>query len=406
MGFSHIQISPIQNCYDYGEWHAKYQPLGYQIGNSYGNESDLKELISRVHRHQLKIIVDVVFNHLATVHYDGKPILATHWKSASLQPEAISKYYQAVYQSYSSVFPDCPPPLVPQIFQKWNEGGWIGGGLPQLNTLNPYVRKAHIAYLQHLAHLGVDGFRFDGIEHLGPDSLELYVQTIKNNSPQAYVYGEIVTTDPIKARQFGQILPITDYAFLEQLIQAFSFHGSLSTLLTSESSSPEPVSFSRSHDTWAAQQSNGLHGVYMVFPTEEDAELAAVLTLLSPNRIPMLLATDAKSRVLQNALKLRSHILSQHSPKMDLLNLESTFLQDQSQVLLVGHCDHEAVFIINKSNEEFSLCSEKISEVLRMSGNFTDLETGKNFLIESKKLGNSCHIFIPPRSAKFLLKSI
>lgn len=79
LGFTHIQVSPIQNCRnvigdalmkkknmikDKWIWWLAYQPKSFKIGNKYGTEDDFKKLINFAESHNIKIIVDIVINHL------------------------------------------------------------------------------------------------------------------------------------------------------------------------------------------------------------------------------------------------------------------------------------------------------------------------------------------------------
>ena len=69
-GFTAIQTSPLQPTKEPihdnldNAW-AIYQPIDYVIGNDLGTEEDLKNLADRCHKNGLKLIVDVVFHHLA-----------------------------------------------------------------------------------------------------------------------------------------------------------------------------------------------------------------------------------------------------------------------------------------------------------------------------------------------------
>ncbi len=68
-GFTHIQVSPIQENTSKGDdgWRA-YQPLDYTIdGGKYGNEAVFRDLVSTIHAKGMKVIVDVVFGHVGSL---------------------------------------------------------------------------------------------------------------------------------------------------------------------------------------------------------------------------------------------------------------------------------------------------------------------------------------------------
>ncbi len=66
-GYSIIQISPPQKTLNqYGIWWELYQPLDHRVfENKLGSEEDLRKLIRGAHDRGLKVIADVVLNHMA-----------------------------------------------------------------------------------------------------------------------------------------------------------------------------------------------------------------------------------------------------------------------------------------------------------------------------------------------------
>ena len=76
-GFSSIQVSPTQPIKESineswstvnNQWWIVYQPLGFNVentGKGLGSVDELKALCSEAHSYNIKVIVDVVFNHMA-----------------------------------------------------------------------------------------------------------------------------------------------------------------------------------------------------------------------------------------------------------------------------------------------------------------------------------------------------
>ena len=66
-GYTHIQISPPQKSLNnFGVWWELYQPLDFSVlSNRLGNAQQLRSLIEATHEHGLRLIVDVVLNHMA-----------------------------------------------------------------------------------------------------------------------------------------------------------------------------------------------------------------------------------------------------------------------------------------------------------------------------------------------------
>ena len=70
-GFTSVQTSPAQpnkdgsNVSNSGRWWKFYQPTDFTIGNKLGTKEDLTELCEEADKYGIKIVVDVVANHLA-----------------------------------------------------------------------------------------------------------------------------------------------------------------------------------------------------------------------------------------------------------------------------------------------------------------------------------------------------
>lgn len=63
-GFTSVQTSPAQDDGS-GTWYWLYQPVGFYVGsNGIGTKSELQSLCTEAEKYGIKVIVDVVANHL------------------------------------------------------------------------------------------------------------------------------------------------------------------------------------------------------------------------------------------------------------------------------------------------------------------------------------------------------
>ena len=68
-GFTSIQVSPPQATSGTGSWWWVYQPKGFYIGSTeLGNKEELRSLCTEADEYGIKIIADIVANHLAGNH--------------------------------------------------------------------------------------------------------------------------------------------------------------------------------------------------------------------------------------------------------------------------------------------------------------------------------------------------
>lgn len=192
-GYGAIQISPMQPHVDgangakgvtQDNWWKLYQPLGFQVAqnneNILGTKEDLSSLCASANNEGLKIIVDVVTNHLAGTN---------------------NNYSSQVYKKY---------PL--HDSGKSNDGSieavvWGHIGLPDIDTSLQEVQEDVLSMMKEYIDCGVSGFRFDAAKHIEtPDDGDYasnywpfvlsgtteYALTKGKEAP--YYYGEILGT--------------------------------------------------------------------------------------------------------------------------------------------------------------------------------------------------------------------
>lgn len=145
-GFDAIQISPIQGTTYGTEWWRLYQPINLKIGNTQiGTKEQLKKLCAVANQYGIKIIVDVVFRHVAG---DPQNPLAPH---KDVDPELLP--YLCKEQIPCNNYED-----------RW-QCTHRCTGMPMLDYNNPnYVAKV-IDFLNELLDCGVWGFRLDQLKH-------------------------------------------------------------------------------------------------------------------------------------------------------------------------------------------------------------------------------------------------
>ena len=147
-GFGAIQISPLQRG-DINEgwtWYTIYLPYDYHIMNSpgMGTKEDLKALCKEAEQYGIKIVVDVVLNHVNKTEPYFNPWFNVEgrYRSWGLNNNAIN------WNSRESITHD---PL---------------GDYVELNTENSEVIARAKAYIEELKACGVKGIRFDAAKHI------------------------------------------------------------------------------------------------------------------------------------------------------------------------------------------------------------------------------------------------
>ena len=157
-GYTAVQTSPVQTPKDYnpswrdqgGQWWKLYQPLNFAISNNtwLGTKNDLKSLCDTAESMGIKVIVDVVANHLSGNGGGGYGNL-----DGSVDGSLKRWEYFHDYNDWA------------------NDGsryamtmGHIG--MPDLNTGHGDVQRIVKNFLIECINVGVDGFRFDAAKHI------------------------------------------------------------------------------------------------------------------------------------------------------------------------------------------------------------------------------------------------
>ncbi len=166
-GFTTVQTSPAQPPDTGDKWYWLYQPCGFYISSSnLGSKTDLQNLCTEAKKYGIKIIVDIVANHLTGDHgkiqndlkdsrYWHNKGKCTNWKDRT------------------------------QLTQ-YNIGDYA-----DLKTEDSYVQNVVKNYLNDLKKIGVSGFRFDAAKHIAtPAEGDNFFSMVKNVG--LYAYGEIL----------------------------------------------------------------------------------------------------------------------------------------------------------------------------------------------------------------------
>ncbi|MDD5599238.1 MAG: alpha-amylase family glycosyl hydrolase [Victivallaceae bacterium] len=243
-GYSHIHVSPPQQSNEQGKlcrkWYGRYQPVDFRkISGPLGNESEFRQMNIAADRYGIKIIADVVINHMAGGNYK------------TLNGEKVM-----IEEKYPDFTPADFHPFLEIV--DWNnpkevQNGWLYGDLPDLDTSSPGVRIKLRNYLKKLLSLGVDGFRIDAAIHISPQDLSAI---FKDVSPDILVFCEISRKDPAAMKPYSDMLPYMDFydfPLVNTMKQAFSPGGDLGILVAPASSGKalageKAITFVTNHD--------------------------------------------------------------------------------------------------------------------------------------------------------------
>ena len=249
-GYTSVQTEPISAIHNGGKgkiftenWYYVYQPTDTTIGNwVMGTEDDLKSLCDTAHKYGVRIIIDVVANHM-TATWNA---IADRWKK--------SEYYHH----------DCNDGNV----QDWNNRYQVIHckllGLYDINTENTETANMMHDFLVQAVNDGVDGFRFDAAKHIElPDEYNgsQYWNIILNNGAQ-FQYGEVLQDSISRDSDYAKLFSshskngggVTASSYGSKLRGALNSKNLNAGTLSDWSNSASPsnlVSWVESHDNYS-----------------------------------------------------------------------------------------------------------------------------------------------------------
>lgn len=201
-GYTTVQTSPVQQPKDYstsgdvtGQWWKLYQPISFHIAKEswLGTKDDLKSLCDEADKYGIKIICDIVSNHIANADENRPDTVSNQVKK--YEPDFYKKRrtYTRTYKGNAS---DSSVQAVVQ--------GHVSN-CPDLVTNDTAVQTYIINLLKECIDCGVDGFRFDAAKHIETEDDGEYASDYwKNITTSAssyytqktgddlYIYGEIL----------------------------------------------------------------------------------------------------------------------------------------------------------------------------------------------------------------------
>ena len=201
-GYTTVQTSPVQQPKDYstsgdvtGQWWKLYQPISFHIAEQswLGTKDDLKSLCDEADKYGIKIICDIVSNHIANADETRPDTVSNQVKK--YEPEFYKKRrtYTRTYKG------DANDSSVQAVVQ-----GHVSK-CPDLVTNDTAVQTYIINLLKECIDCGVDGFRFDAAKHIETEDDGEYASDYwKNITTSAssyytqktgddlYIYGEIL----------------------------------------------------------------------------------------------------------------------------------------------------------------------------------------------------------------------
>lgn len=181
LGITALWMTPeIENDMSLASYHGYAATDHYKIDPRYGNLALYKTLVDKLHEKGMKIVKDIVHNHMGTEHWFFKDMPMKNW---------VNEWPVFTQTSYR----DEPvmDPHASTADQKKMLDGWFVPTMPDFNQRNPYVQnyitQNHIWWVEYA---GIDGLRLDTYPYNDPEYMKDWAGKIKAEFPTLSIFGE------------------------------------------------------------------------------------------------------------------------------------------------------------------------------------------------------------------------
>ena len=276
-GYTSVQTSPVQRPKDASrsstpqwDWWKVYQPTTICFSPEghpwFGSKEDFKAMCDEADKYGVKIIVDVVANHMANNNGgegNNRAGISSQNDPTYRDDDSCWHLNGSMGIDYSNIKRDGSTSSV-----TWGFGGW-----PDLNTGSKKVQNGVLDLLKECIDLGADGFRFDAAKHIelptDPGGASDFWPTVidgaesyaKSKGVSIYCYGEILDDSGTDIKNYTKYIGVTDnwaanavrYGIKENNIGK----AANSALTYNGVSYDKIVLWSESHDTYANDDFTG-----------------------------------------------------------------------------------------------------------------------------------------------------
>lgn len=194
LGVNVLWLSPIFSSDSHHGYDAKDF---YEIEPRLGSQDDLRELLDESHKRGLRVLLDLVPNHISNQH----PI----FQHASTVPNS----------PYRDWF----------TFTSWPEeyACFFGNpGMPRLNLRYPAARQYLLDAAAYWLEFGVDGFRVDHAIGPVPDFWADFRRVTRSVKPDSWTFGEVTDPPDVQLSFTGGMDGCLDFLLAETLRSAFA----------------------------------------------------------------------------------------------------------------------------------------------------------------------------------------
>lgn len=202
LGITAIWVMPLtESDQPYESYHGYAPTDHYNIDKRYGSNELYKELVSKAHAKGIKVVMDIIHNHVGDQHWTIRDIPFKDWINQDWTTYTKSNYRDAVWID----------PYVSDTDRKRLATGWFDSHMPDLNQHNPFLAN-YLLYnnLWWMEYSGQDAFRIDTYFYPEQEFMVNWGKRMQEEYPGFTFFAETWVQSTLSQAQFTAGNRLTD----------------------------------------------------------------------------------------------------------------------------------------------------------------------------------------------------
>lgn len=192
LGMTAVWLNPIfendmPTNYDIGAgfYHGYAATDMYRVDRRFGSNEDFNRLVNESQRKGMKVIMDMIHNHVGTHHWFIKDLPSSDWVHSQ------AKYGNTSFRTNTMIDPYASEKDFDATIR-----GWFVDEMPDLDQRNPLVADYLIQNtLWWIEESGIDGIRMDTHAYPYPEYMARWAKTVMREYPDFNIVGEVWMPD-------------------------------------------------------------------------------------------------------------------------------------------------------------------------------------------------------------------
>jgi glycosidase len=195
LGITAIWLNPVlENNQPYESYHGYAITDHYRIDRRFGSNNTYLELVQKAHEKGIKIIMDIVPNHVGDQHYLIRDLPDETW---------IHQFPEFTRTTYRD--PTLMDPYASAKDRAMMSDAWFDNHMPDLNQQHPqaanYLTQSYLWWIEHSGH---DAYRIDTYAYPDQGYMAELGKRLKEEYPRFFFFAETWVHGPAVQAQFTE----------------------------------------------------------------------------------------------------------------------------------------------------------------------------------------------------------